>query len=63
MMLHHPAGAARPGVRHRQRGQELEIRAKINEMVVEATGQSVDKVHATSGAIPPTRAPDLGAGG
>ena len=47
VMLHHPAGAARGQASDiNNEGRELlKIRAKINEMVAEATGQSVEKVH------------------
>ena len=47
VMLHHPADAARGQASDiNNEGRELlKIRAKINEMVAEATGQSVEKVH------------------
>jgi ATP-dependent Clp protease protease subunit len=47
VMLHHPAGAARGQASDiNNEGRELlKIRAKINQMVADATGKSVEQVH------------------
>ena len=47
VMLHHPAGAARGQASDiNNEGRELlKIRAKINEMVAEATGKTPERVH------------------